>query len=198
MSENALYDSQGNRLYLTSEERAAFLEASRTAERRLKCFCHVLHHAGCRLSEALELTPARVDLNGQCLRVRTLKKRDGKIVFREIPVPPALIENLDMVFGIREMQKRGQRKELDVLLWSWSRVHAWRLVKGIMDKAAIAEGVHKSPKGLRHGFGVNAIRVGIQLNMLQKWMGHSDMKTTAIYANALGEEEREIAARMWE
>ncbi|WP_250565504.1 hypothetical protein [Adonisia turfae] len=41
------------------------------------------------------------------------------------------------------------------------------------------------------------MKSGIQLNMLQKWMGHPDMKTTAIYANALGDEEREIAARMW-
>ncbi|MFG6100510.1 hypothetical protein D0962_37535 [Leptolyngbyaceae cyanobacterium CCMR0082] len=52
-------------------------------------------------------------------------------------------------------------------------------------------------KGLRHAFGIGAMKSGIQLNMLQKWMGHPDMKTTAIYANALGDEEREIAARMW-
>jgi integrase len=34
--------------------------------------------------------------------------------------------------------------------------------------------------------------------MLQKWMGHANMQITAIYANALGEEERAIAAKMWE
>jgi hypothetical protein len=34
--------------------------------------------------------------------------------------------------------------------------------------------------------------------MLSKWMGHADIKTTAIYANALGEEQRAIAARMWD
>ena len=83
-------------------------------------------------------------------------------------------------------------------LWTWSRVHAWRLVKAVMDKAGIPDGTHKSPKGLRHAYGVHAMRSGIQLNMLQKWMGHADMKITAIYANALGEEERRIAARMWE
>jgi integrase/recombinase XerD len=197
MSENALFDTQGNRLYLNAEERSAFIEAARTAERSLKCFCHVLHYSGCRLSEALELMPRRVDLVEQSLRIRSLKKRDEKIIYRDVPVPAALIENLDMVFGIREIQKRGQKKEMDEPLWSWSRIHAWRLIKSIMDKANITEGPHKAPKGLRHGFGVNAIRKGIPLNMLQKWMGHADMKTTAIYANALGEEEREIAARMW-
>ena len=49
-----------------------------------------------------------------------------------------------------------------------------------MDEAGIKDGPHRTPKGLRHGFGVNAIEKGIQLNMLQKWMGHADMKTTAI------------------
>jgi integrase/recombinase XerD len=42
-----------------------------------------------------------------------------------------------------------------------------------------------------------AFTKGIQLNMLQKWMGHADMKTTAIYANAMGAEEQSIAAKMW-
>jgi integrase/recombinase XerD len=50
---------------------------------------------------------------------------------------------------------------------------------------------------LRHGYGIAAVDKGIALNMLQKWLGHSQMSTTAIYADATGEEERNIAARMW-
>jgi hypothetical protein len=34
--------------------------------------------------------------------------------------------------------------------------------------------------------------------MLRKWMGHASIETTAIYANAVGEEEQSIAERMWE
>ena len=48
-----------------------------------------------------------------------------------------------------------------------------------------------------HGFGMNAIPKGVPLNMLSKWMGHATLEVTAIYANALGEEQRSIAARMW-
>ena len=55
----------------------------------------------------------------------------------------------------------------------------------------------RCPKGLRHGYGVHAISRGVQLNMLSKWMGHASLEVTAIYANALGEEQRSIAARMW-
>jgi integrase len=35
------------------------------------------------------------------------------------------------------------------------------------------------------------------LNLVQRWLGHSSMTTTAIYLQAIGDEERTIAARMW-
>ena len=54
-----------------------------------------------------------------------------------------------------------------------------------------------SPKGLRHGFGVAAVEAGIPLNMVQKWLGHAQLSTTAIYADAVGDEEQAIAERMW-
>jgi site-specific recombinase XerD len=38
---------------------------------------------------------------------------------------------------------------------------------------------------------------GIALNMVQEWLGHAQLTTTAIYVNAVGEEERLIAMRMW-
>jgi integrase/recombinase XerD len=34
--------------------------------------------------------------------------------------------------------------------------------------AARLDGPHASPKGLRHGFGVAAVSVGIPLNLVQK------------------------------
>ena len=38
---------------------------------------------------------------------------------------------------------------------------------------------------------------GVPLNMVSKWMGHSQMETTVIYANAVGEEQQTIDVRMW-
>ncbi len=59
------------------------------------------------------------------------------------------------------------------------------------------EGPKASPEGLRHGFGVAAVQAGIPLNMVQKWLGHAQLPTTAIYADAMEEEEQAIAERMW-
>ena len=50
---------------------------------------------------------------------------------------------------------------------------------------------------LRHGFGVAAVSAGIPLNLVQKWLGHAQLTTTAIYADAVGAEEQDIAQRMW-
>jgi integrase len=99
-----------------------------------------------------------------------------------------------MVHDIRKKQ-RGKHKAAP--LWPWHRATAWRRVLEVMDAAKITDGPHKCPKGLRHGYGVHAINKAVPLNMLSKWMGHSSLEITAIYANALGEEQRNIAARMW-
>ena len=45
--------------------------------------------------------------------------------------------------------------------------------------------------------GVAAVSAGIPLNLVQKWLGHAQLTTTAIYANAVGAEEKTIAQRMW-
>jgi integrase/recombinase XerD len=72
---------------------------------------------------------------------------------------------------------------------------AWRQVTAVMQAADIPAGPHRSPKGLRHGFGVHAISSGVPLNMLSKWMGHATLEVTAIYANALGAEEQSMGFR---
>ena len=125
----------------------------------------------------------------------TLKKRRAG-VYRSVPVPPALLNALDLVHGIREHQaRRGKGRGLR--LWPWSRMTGWRAIHAVMQKAGLA-GPHASPKGLRHSFGVAAVTAGIPLNLVQKWLGHAQLTTTAIYANATGAEEKNIASKMWE
>lgn len=192
----SLYDPQGNRLYLTADERAAFMDAASKAERPVRTLCSVLHFTGCRISEALAVTPHRVDLSGRAVVFETLKKRRSGI-FRAVPVPPSLLDTLDMVHGLRELQKRRAGVPEEETLWTWHRSHAWRLVKTVMREAGIPEGPHATAKGLRHGYGIAAVMSGVPLNMLSKWMGHATIEVTAIYANALGAEERSIAERMW-
>ena len=65
-----------------------------------------------------------------------------------------------------------------------------------MRKSGIAENLCR-PKALRHAFAVEAGQKGVPLNIVQRWLGHARMETTAIYANVLGDEERSLARRTW-
>ncbi len=195
MANMDLIDKTGHRKYLTDSERTAFLEAAGEAERSVRTFCEMLTHAGCRLAEALELTADRIDLKAGEVVFRSLKKRE-KLVFRQVPVPPAFLDTLDMVHAIRAAQKRPDRGKSSVL-WDWSLVTAWRRVCDVMAAAGI-EGPHATPKGLRHGFGIHAAGRGVPLDMIQECLGHAQLSTTAIYTKAMGPEKKKLIARMWE
>lgn len=186
----SLYSRLGQRKYLTPAERVRFIEAARTcAQAELRTFCLVLAYTGCRISEALSLTPESVNFAEHFIAIRSLKKR-GQLVVREIPVPEFLVDELRV--GHCSCASRKKTK-----LWPWSRSRGWQLVKSVLKASGISGGVYATPKGLRHAFGLHAIRCGVPLNLVQRWLGHASMVTTAIYLQALGDEEREFAERMW-
>lgn len=186
-----LHDERGQRKYVTAEERERLLDAARGMDRAHRTFLMTLVFSGCRLSEALNLRTSQVDLDRRRLVFESLKKR-RKGVYRAVPMPEHVIDALDLVHGVREALRRNRNERL----WDMSRTTAWRVVRTAMAGADI-RGPHASPKGLRHGYGVNAIASGVTLNMVQRWLGHAKMETTAIYADAMGEEELAIADRMW-
>ena len=192
-----LFNNAGKRLYLTDSERKRFLAAADQEERQVRTFCYVLAHTGCRISEALQLVGERIDFDAGAIVFESLKKRK-KGVYRAVPVPPKLLEMLSMVHGLKDKKKKaaGTKQKSPPPLWAFGRTTAWKKVLEVM-KAAGVKGPQATPKGLRHGFGVAAIQAGIPLNLLQRWLGHAQLTTTAIYANAVGPEERNIAARMW-
>jgi integrase/recombinase XerD len=191
VSTASLYTPAGQRKYLTQNERARFIAAAKSCPRpELRSLCLTFAYTGCRISEALALRCGSVEIESGFIAFRTLKKRKGAVIVREIPVPPDLLNALEATHGI-------SRANPDARLWTWSRSRAWQLVKQIMKQAGIADGPHAMPKGLRHAFGIHAIRSGIPLNLVQRWLGHARMETTAIYLQAMGAEERELATRMW-
>ncbi|MDR3471257.1 MAG: site-specific integrase [Devosia sp.] len=185
-----LFTRDGRRKYLTPAERERFITAAWSCARaELGTLCLVLAYSGCRISEALALTVASVDPVEGVIVFRSLKKRNT-IVFRQVPVPPELTARLAAVHHLASRPAAAR-------LWSLSRSRAWQLVKIVMIEAQVAQGPHCTPKGLRHGFGIHAVRSNVPLNLVQRWLGHASLATTAIYLDALGDEERELASRMW-
>ena len=182
----SLYTQDGRRKYLTGSEREAFLCAARCHPRPdVATLCLVMALTGCRISEALSLTSASIEFEDGVIAIRSLKKR-GAVMVRQVPVPETLLRQLADTHALNRTK-----------LWPWSRNRAWQLIKAVMRDAGIAAGPHATPRGLRHGFGVHAIRSNIPLTLVQRWLGHASLATTSIYVDVVGPEEREIASRMW-
>jgi integrase/recombinase XerD len=185
----SLYGSTGSRKYLNAAERRRFIRAARRAPLDVQLFCLVLSLSGRRISEILALTPAAIDVESGVANITTLKRRKPGIV-RQVPLPRSLLAELNHVFHQRDPDSAHGR------IWRWSRTTAWRRVKEVMVAANIS-GAPAMPKGLRHGFGVNAFQSLVPPHLVQRWMGHASLKSPAIYGDVIGPEERAFAQPMW-
>lgn len=141
-----------------------------------------------------------MDLSGGTVTIRSLKKRrdtsgQPRVVYRSVPVPPNYLDTMGAAHDLRKAQR--SRKQAAAPIFPLTRTRVWQVVKRVMIEAGLPDAPQRSPKGLRHGFGVHAAVSGVPLNMLQKWLGHAQQSTTAIYADAVGKEEQDIARRMW-
>ena len=182
-----LFDRHGNRKYLTPRERSAFMRLARRSAPELGTLCLTLALTGARISEVLALTPARIDHENGLIIFETLKRR-RRGIFRAVPVPDYLLSRLRIAHDHSASNER---------LWPRCRTTYWEQIKRVMLAAGI-DPARAMPRALRHTFAVYALtNAGIPLNLVQKWLGHARIQTTAIYAEASGPEERGIASKMW-
>jgi integrase/recombinase XerD len=182
-----MFDVRGNRKYLNRQERRAYLHAIKDERDALRrAFCLTLFYTGCRISEALNLTVERIDLTGKAIVFETLKRRQQGC-FRAVPIPDSLVALFRQLLAQIPPSAR---------VWQFSRATGYRLIKAKMKQASISGGM-ACPKGLRHGHGVACVSGKVPLTTIKKWLGHARLETTAIYLEVSGDEERELAKRLW-
>jgi integrase/recombinase XerD len=150
------------------------------------CFASCRGGSGAVISEVLAL--AAVDVESGVVSIVTPKRRKRGVI-RQVPLP----RDLDRVFDLRLAQRDPLRANKK--LWTCDRATAWRHVKAVMAAADVI-GTPAMPKGLGHGFGVNAYQK-VPPHLVQRWLGHASLKTTSIYGDVVGPDERAFAARMW-
>lgn len=139
------------------------------------------------------MMPLSLQVETGIVAVLTRKRRSA--AWREVPLPPWLMAELDSHFEIAKAQR-------DPLLsykrlWPHHRVTGWSIIKDIMMVSQIA-GRAACPRGFRHSFGVGTLQSGVPLNMVQRWLGHSRMSMTAIYTAACGPEDVAFMRRYWQ
>jgi integrase/recombinase XerD len=190
--ELTLYATDGRRKYLNRQERERAL-AAMEALRIDRALCGLtLAWTGARISEVLALTPASFQIERCVVAITTLKRRRHMV--REVPIPPWLTDALDRHYGIAGAQRDPAAAHRR--LWPCHRATLWRSIKRAMRVTQII-GPAACPRGLRHSFGVGTLQAGVPLHLLQRWLGHARISTTAIYADVCGPEEQAFAARFW-
>lgn len=183
----SLHDTSGERKYLNQKERQRFLDAALKQPNPLRLYCLLLWYTGARIGEVHNLTPMNIDYSSETVVIQSLKKRQAGI-FREIPVPEFLLQNLDSYVTTEQIKS-------ECSLWHFSIRTASRKIKKVMNQAEIY-GSRSTAKALRHGFAVHAV-TRVPLPLVKKWLGHENLETTEIYLNIVGPEERELAKSIW-
>jgi integrase len=163
--------------YLTDKERDAILEAALEALPHHRSLLLVLMHTGAKVSEAVELRAADIDVAGSALMLA-----DGQENARFVPVPAALMAQINGIHALDQLQGRPDRGH-SVRLWNADRTTAWRWIAAIMAAAGVS-GPQASPRGLRHTYAVQAVRDGIPPATLQTWMGYTTAEMALLYSSA--------------
>ena len=154
---------------LTKEEIKKLIDVTQNIKHRL--IIKLLYGCGLRVSELINLKKEDFNFNENLLKIKLAKGRKDRFV----KIPNSLKEeiskyidlvNSDFVFG----SARGGKLTTKTIQL---------IIKNAAKKADIKKEVY--PHLLRHSFATHLLEQGIDLRIIQKLLGHSDIKTTQIY-----------------
>ncbi len=165
--------------------------ATGTTPRALRdqALVELLYGAGLRVSEAVGLDKAGVDLEQRV--VRCIGKGSKE---RVVPVGREAVEALRRYLsrGRPYLDKR-HRPELflNARGGPLTRSGAFLILRGLAEKAGLEPGrVH--PHLLRHSFATHLLEGGADLRSVQEMLGHADLATTELYTHVSDRRRREL------
>jgi integrase/recombinase XerD len=168
--------------------------AAGTAPRTLRdrALVELLYGAGLRVSEAVGLERASVDLDNRF--VRAIGKGDKE---RLVPIGRQAADALNRYLARgRPHLDRRHRPELflNAQGGALTRAGAFLILRKLATKAGLEpERVH--PHLLRHSFATHLLEGGADLRSVQEMLGHADLATTEIYTHVSDRRRRELYYR---
>ena len=170
---------------------SALIEAANgTTPRALRdaALVELLYGAGLRVSEAVGLERAGVDLDDRL--VRCIGKGNKE---RVVPIGRSAAEALRRYLSRgRPYLDRRLRPELflNAKGGPLTRAGAFLILRKLAEKAGLEPGrVH--PHLLRHSFATHLLEGGADLRSVQEMLGHADLATTQIYTHVSDRRRRE-------
>lgn len=157
---------------------------------RFRAILSLIYHCGLRVGEACCIEVSHLDAERGVLRL--LNAKGGKN--REVPISPEMLERLRAWWTQHRHPRylfpgigRGWKEKWNdqsAALRHASKPMSDSSVQAAMAKAVLSSTLKKkgvSTHALRHSYATHLLEEGISLRQLQSYLGHSDIKTTAIY-----------------
>jgi len=166
--------------FLSLEQRDELLERAKERGRDIHLIIAMGVFAGLRLNEILNARWSWVDFNKGCLVVQSESGGGFRTKRGRRRVVP-LHDRLRKILGFYQ----GDENAFIVRPEKLREVHRHRYEsKRTFRAVAEAAGVPWcTPHTLRHTFASHKVMAGVSLYKVAQWLGHSDTKTTAIYAH---------------
>lgn len=136
----------------------------------------LMYSTGVRVGEVVDLKISNIDSSRMIINIQDAK--GGKD--RQVPLDPTLLQLLRLYYKEykpKEYLFNGQSKES--LQYSESSIA--QFLQKYVDKAGIKKRVY--PHLIRHCNATHLLESGTDLSIIQKLLGHSDIKTTQIYTH---------------
>ena len=165
----------------TKREAATEIDTDRiiaSADKPFGILALFLLMTGCRRGEATALTPGDVDLEkktvsitktvewiGNRAQIKHTPKTDAGV--RSIPLPDGLIERIKPLLPQAYLFPGADGK----IISSSAFTRAW-------NKYCRESGIQCTPHQLRHSYATMLFDAGIDVKTAQRWLGHTDIKTT--------------------
>ena len=141
---------------------------------REKALVDFLYSTGCRISECAGVLLSDIDWDKNSVHLRYCKGNKERTVYFNDEAKVSIQAYLD------------QRGYTSPALWAGIKRPHQQLqshaLENIIAKIGQRTGIHAYPHKLRHTFATIGLRNGMPLEQLQTLLGHTDPKTTLIYA----------------
>lgn len=160
---------------------------------RDRTMLEVLYATGMRVSELINLTLERVDLNMKYIIAFGKGSKE-----RIVPLGSVAVEFLQQYLEkVRPKLTHAGRNTNIVFLalggHELTRQRFWQIIRAYGRKANINKAL--TPHILRHSFATHLLDNGADLRSVQELLGHSDISTTQIYTHLTNKRLRDIYAK---
>ncbi|MCC8121343.1 MAG: site-specific tyrosine recombinase XerD [Oscillospiraceae bacterium] len=158
---------------------------------RDKAMLELLYATGIRVSELINLNVSNLNLSANLLYCENRGKE------RMIPLYPSAVQILREYIDRIRPQLVFQPEETALFVnlngHRLSRQGFWKIIKQYQEKAGIYKDI--TPHTLRHSFAAHLLENGADLRSIQEMLGHSDISSTQIYTQVVGQRLKAVYAK---